>query len=148
MGRAEASRAEDDTGALDELRFHWGSAYDIGAADGLYTARRRDGKGAPLTDHLPEGLRLRIQADYEAMPVPRDPAVNGAGRQRGMPDADKDQALDALALAWGDAYDIYVVDGQWRAWREGAGDEDVLTGSTPDELNAAIQADNAREGTP
>jgi len=47
MGRAEASRAEDDTGALDELRFHWGSAYDIGAADGLYTARRRDGKGAP-----------------------------------------------------------------------------------------------------
>ncbi|MGO9194229.1 MAG: hypothetical protein ACLP8X_38020 [Streptosporangiaceae bacterium] len=148
MGRAEASRAEDDTGALDELRFHWGSAYDIGADGGLYTARRRDGKGAPLTDHLPEGLRLRIQADYEAMPVPRDPAVNGAGRQRGMPDADEDQALDALALAWGDAYDIYVVDGQWRAWREGAGDEDVLTGSTPDELNAAIQADNAREGTP
>jgi len=26
-------------------------------------------------------------------------------------DADEDRALDALALAWGDAYDIYVVDG-------------------------------------
>ena len=148
MGRAEASRAEDDTGALDELRFHWGSAYDIGAAGGMYTARRRDGKGAPLTDPLPEGLRLRIQADYEAMPVPRDAAVNGGGQQCGVADADEDRALGALALAWGDVYDIYVIDGQWQAWREGAGDEDVLTGSTPDELNAAIRADWAREGTP
>ncbi len=34
-----------------------------------------------------------------------------------------------------------------RAWREGSADEDVLTGSTPDELNAAIRADRAREGT-
>jgi hypothetical protein len=72
MGRAEASRAEDDTGALDELRFHWGSAYDIDAVGGVFTARRRDGRGGRLADPLPEGLRLRIQADYAAMPVPRD----------------------------------------------------------------------------
>jgi hypothetical protein len=72
MGRAAASRAEGDTDALDELRFHWGSAYDIDADGGVYTARRRDGKGAPLTDPLPEGLRLRILADYAVMPVPRD----------------------------------------------------------------------------
>ncbi len=72
MGRAAASWAEDEAGALDELRFHWGSAYDIDAAGGVYTARRMDGKGAPLTDPLPEGLRLRIQADYAAMPVPRN----------------------------------------------------------------------------
>jgi hypothetical protein len=129
MGRAEGSRAEDDTGALDELRFHWGSAYDIGAAGGAYTAQRRDGKGAPLTDHLPEGLRLRIQADYEAMPVPRDAAVNEGGQQCGVADANKDRALAALVLQWGDAYDIYLVGGQWQAWREGAGDEDVLTGA-------------------
>ncbi len=72
MGRAASGRLEGDADELDELRFHWGSAYDIGADGGVYTARRRDGKGAPLADSLPEGLRLRILADYAAMPVPRD----------------------------------------------------------------------------
>jgi len=72
IGRAAASRAEGDTDALEEFRFHWGSAYDIDAAGGVYTARRRDGNGAILTDPLPGGLRLVIQADYMAMPVPRD----------------------------------------------------------------------------
>jgi hypothetical protein len=72
MGRAAASRAEEDAGPLEELEFHWGSAYDVGQDGGVYTARRRDGKGAPLTDALPEGLRLQIVADYERMPVPRD----------------------------------------------------------------------------
>jgi len=73
--------------------------------------------------------------------------VNSGGEQRRVFDVDEDRALDALALAWGDAYKTYVVDGQWQAWREGAADEDVLTGSTPDELNAAIRADWGREGT-
>lgn len=59
-------------GKLEELRFHWGSAYDIDAVDGVCTARRRDGKGDVLADRLPEGLRLRILADYHADPVPRD----------------------------------------------------------------------------
>jgi len=72
MGRAAAGRAEGDTGALEELEFHWGSAYEITVTGCMWTARRRDGKGAPLTDPLPEGLRLRILADYAAMPVPRD----------------------------------------------------------------------------
>ncbi len=72
MGRVPASRAEDDTDALEELRFHWGSAYEIEADGDRYTARRRDGRGAPLTDPLPAGLQQRIQADYAAMPVPRD----------------------------------------------------------------------------
>jgi hypothetical protein len=70
------------------------------------------------------------------------------GLRRGVFDIDEDRALDAVALAWGAAYEIYVIDGQWQAWRESAGEEDVLTGSTPDELNAAIRADWAREGTP
>ncbi len=74
--------------------------------------------------------------------------MNGGGQQRGVFDVDEDRALDALALAWGAAYEIYVVGGQWQAWRQGAGDQDVLTGSTPDELNRAIRADWAREGTP
>jgi hypothetical protein len=57
---------------LDELEFHWGSAYDIGTDGGMCTARRKDGRGGTLADPLPEGLRLRILADYAAMPVPRD----------------------------------------------------------------------------
>ena len=72
MGRAAAGRAEGDTGALEDLEFHWGSAYDIAFADGMWAARRKDGRGGTLADPLPEGLRLRIQADYAAMPVPRD----------------------------------------------------------------------------
>jgi hypothetical protein len=72
MGRAVASRAEENADALAELRFHWGSAYNIGATRGVFTARRRDGRGAILGDALPEGLRLLIVADYERMPVPRD----------------------------------------------------------------------------
>ena len=70
MGRAAASRSEIRA-ALDELEFHWGSAYHIAVADGMYTAQRLEG-GRPPTDPLPAGLLLRIQADYTAMPVPRD----------------------------------------------------------------------------
>ncbi len=72
MGRAAASRAEEDGGALEELEFHWGSAYDVALVDGRWTARRRDGRGGTLADPLPERLRLRIEADYAAMPVPRE----------------------------------------------------------------------------
>jgi len=59
-------------GALDELRFHWGSAYHLAIIDGVCTARRKDGRGGALTSPVPEGLRLLIVADYTAMPVPRD----------------------------------------------------------------------------
>lgn len=69
MGWAAASRGAD---ALGELEFHWRAAYDIDLVDGMWTARRRDGQGDVLTDPLPGGLRLQIQADYMAMPVPRD----------------------------------------------------------------------------
>ena len=64
------SAAADD--ALDELDFHWGSAYHLAVTNGVCTARRRDGKGSALTSAGPEGLRLLIVADYAAMPVPRD----------------------------------------------------------------------------
>ncbi len=83
MGRAAASQPAEEGGTLDELRFHWGSAYDIDAVGGVYTARRRDGNGVLLTDRLPEGLRLRIQADYTAMPVPRDRPVTDDRRTPG-----------------------------------------------------------------
>jgi hypothetical protein len=72
MGRAAVSRADKDGGALEELELHWGSAYDIATVGGVWTGGRKDGRGGTLADPLPEGLRLRIQADYAAMPVPRD----------------------------------------------------------------------------
>ncbi len=72
MGWAAARRAGEDAGPLEELEFNWGSAYDIGLTDGMWTAQRKDGRGGTLADPLPEGLRLLIQADYVAMPVPRD----------------------------------------------------------------------------
>jgi hypothetical protein len=58
--------------ALNELKFHWGSAYHLAVAGGVRTARRKDGRGGTLTSPVPEGLRLLILADYTAMPVPRD----------------------------------------------------------------------------
>ncbi len=57
---------------LEELRFHWGPAYDIDLAGSVCTARRRDGKGGTLADPLPEGPRPRIAADCDADPVHRD----------------------------------------------------------------------------
>jgi len=61
-------------------------------------------------------------------------------------DVDEDRALEALRLAWGDAYDIGFEYGRWIATRRGAAG-DTFTGDTPDALNRAIRADWAREGT-
>jgi len=72
MGRAAASRAEEAADALEELEFHWGSAYDIAVTDGRWTARRKDGRGDTLASPLPEGLLQLVRADYAASPVPRD----------------------------------------------------------------------------
>ena len=68
--------------------------------------------------------------------------------RRGVSGVDEDRVLDALTLAWGGEYDeIWVHGGEWGAHRKDAGD-DVITGATPDELDRAIRADWAREGTP
>ncbi len=58
---------------------------------------------------------------------------------------DVDQALEALRLCWGDAYDIRFQDGLYVASRwEAPWDE--ITGCTPDELNAGMRVDWAHEG--
>jgi hypothetical protein len=62
----------------------------------------------------------------------------GTGQE--LADAGPDRALDALRLAWGDAYDIHHGGGQWQAMGRNGGRR-VLTGATPDELNTAIRAD-------
>ena len=63
MGRAAASRGEIRA-ALDELEFHWGSAYHIAVVDGMYTARRTDGKGVPLADPLVAAIGCQFHLDY------------------------------------------------------------------------------------
>lgn len=55
---------------------------------------------------------------------------------------DEERALDALTLAWGDQYDeISVFDSKWSAHHKDAAEGDVITGSTPDDLNRKIRAD-------
>jgi hypothetical protein len=69
-----------------------------------------------------------------------------AAPRRGVFEIDSKQALEALRLAWGDAYAVCFDDAispgdsRWRAWRlDNTGT--IVTGTTPDELNAAIRAD-------
>jgi hypothetical protein len=58
--------------ALDALRWHWGDAYSISAAEpDVWVAQRRDNRGTIRADS-PAGLRDRILADYLACPVRRD----------------------------------------------------------------------------
>jgi hypothetical protein len=58
---------------------------------------------------------------------------------------DVDKALDALNLAWSDVYtEISVYDGRWTARHQDAADDDLITASTPDELNRAIRDDWSR----
>ena len=66
------------------------------------------------------------------------------GQRRDPFAVDEDRALAALTLTWGDTYEIYINEGQWQAWHDDAPDQDMLTGSTPDELNLAIREDWSR----
>jgi hypothetical protein len=70
----------------------------------------------------------------------------GGGQPRGVFDVDEGRTLEALRLAWGDAYDVDAGHGTWTAvsWD---GEARTLTGNTPDALNVKIRADWAREGT-
>ena len=69
-----------------------------------------------------------------------------AGQRRGVFDVDEDRALQALRLAWADAYDVGFEGGTWTATSRDA-EARTFTGDTPDALNRAIRADWAREGT-
>ena len=68
------------------------------------------------------------------------------GTEQELSDAGLERALDALRLTWGDAYGIGYGSGRWQAMRRD-GTRRVLTGATPDEVNAALRADWARAGT-
>lgn len=56
---------------LDELRWHWSSAYEITDRPG-WRAKRRDGRGGWLTAPDAAALVELIRADYLVDPVSRD----------------------------------------------------------------------------
>jgi hypothetical protein len=69
--------------------------------------------------------------------------VTDGGVRRGVFDIDEDRALEALRLAWGDAYDIGFESGRWVATGRGGGR--TVDGDTPDALSRAIRADWMQE---
>ena len=73
-------------------------------------------------------------------------ASDASARQRDPFRVDKDRALEALRLAWADAYDVGCEGGTWTATSRDA-EGHTFTGDTPDALNAKVRADWAREGT-
>jgi hypothetical protein len=58
---------------LEELRWHWGTAYDIHGDGDRWTAVRRD-TGATLEATTPDELFTAMHADYFKRPVPRGDA--------------------------------------------------------------------------
>jgi hypothetical protein len=81
-------------------------------------------------------------------PAGDHPSLLASGqRHRDVFDVDEARALDALRLAWGDAYDISFDRGEWTATSRDAGNR-AFTGDTPDALTVKIHADQAREAIP
>ena len=58
-------------GDLACLRWHWGEAYEITRAFGMFRAVRRD-DGSAVSASTANWLAAEILADYSARPVPRD----------------------------------------------------------------------------
>jgi len=62
---------------LNELRFHWGSAYNVQHIGDLWLAQRLDKSRATVSAKTPGGLLEKIRLDYQAAPVPRQPGGPG-----------------------------------------------------------------------
>jgi hypothetical protein len=65
--RDPGGQADREKAALDDLRWHWGSAYDIDVDGKCWTAQRRT-TGRILSSETPYGLRDLIVTDYSAHP--------------------------------------------------------------------------------
>lgn len=55
---------------LDELRYHWGTAYSFSVANGKFLAQRRDTNEVLTSDSAEEMFNL-LRTDYTQRPVPR-----------------------------------------------------------------------------
>jgi hypothetical protein len=67
--RDTGGKGDRDDAALDDLRWHWGSAYEI-SFDGQCWSARRLVTGRVLASETPYGLRDLIVTDYSARPRP------------------------------------------------------------------------------
>jgi hypothetical protein len=56
----------DTDRAIEALRLAWGTAYDLGFADGAWHACRLDGNGTLITGTTPDELNEAIRADWAA----------------------------------------------------------------------------------
>lgn len=63
--------------AVEALRCTWGEAYDIGAEEGLWWFRRKDGVGGTETAASPDLLLAQLVIDYGALPVRCPPLAHG-----------------------------------------------------------------------
>lgn len=59
----------DEQAVVEALCWSWGAAYEIGADDGQWWFRRRDGKGATETAAGPDALLTMIITDHSAYPI-------------------------------------------------------------------------------
>ena len=68
MSGPDSGRDEQD---LEELQWHWSSAYVIArTGPGVWLAQRRDDRAVLRAESVAE-LGEKIRADYAARPVPR-----------------------------------------------------------------------------
>jgi hypothetical protein len=58
--------------SLEALRWHWEGAYEFRVQGQEWVAERTDGLGV-VTAPGPSELADKVQADYHARPVPREP---------------------------------------------------------------------------
>lgn len=63
----------DELHALDQLDFDWGEVYELAITRAGWVAKRTDNLRA-LVAATPSELRVKILADYQAEPVPREVA--------------------------------------------------------------------------
>jgi hypothetical protein len=63
---------------LADLRLHWGRAYVITWQSGQFCTERRD-TGAVVRKSTAAELYVEIRADYDALPVARQPEASSPG---------------------------------------------------------------------
>jgi hypothetical protein len=131
--RSTGTKAECGNTALDCLRWHWGSAYEITCDGRQWKAQRRDSSHI-LTDTTPGGLRDQIITDYLDQPSQQalSPAVA--------------ITLSDVRHEFGDRWDIAPVTGGYRAVpRDTSGHSPIPRyGRTPAELAESIHVVEAQ----
>jgi hypothetical protein len=124
-------------------------ATDTSAAAARLAALARQGQSAQVIGGMHAGGTPERKDDVSDGAAASGQAAMTADGSGDPIAVDRARALDALTLAWADQYDKirFHPGAGWGAHRKDAPGDDVITGSTPDELNRNIRADwQRREG--